>query len=407
MNPRAGQITALPDLPVSKPLRVLIAHQSTIPHYRVRFYELLEQMRPPDWTFEVVYDPEERSKRGLYKEPVDHLDFNFPMYHTPSRILQVGKKRLVWQNFLPTLAKADILVTDTHLANLSYPVAAAVTRVSGKLWVPWGHVGDRNQVTWGGAKRLAESLKREYIRASDAFFAYTSGEGERLVSLGYDASRITVLNNTIDIEREREHFLSIRGQRSAHRDEFHLSKRKVLLHVGRLIPGKRIDWMAEMFRRLYAADPAYHLVVVGSGTEAGAITSLQAELGTDAVTYPGAITERSELGKWFNASDLFIMPGHVGLAPLQAICYDLPVLYFNLPGHGPEVEYLNGANSVCLSGKLLPGEAAAMILQSAEEIRQRPKTDAYASIEHLTLKGMAERFITGINKFSKLRQKHA
>ena len=37
--------------------KVMIAHQSTIPHYRVPFYNMLNKMRPIDWQFEVVFDP--------------------------------------------------------------------------------------------------------------------------------------------------------------------------------------------------------------------------------------------------------------------------------------------------------------------------------------------------------------
>ena len=44
--------------------QVLIAHQSTIPHYRVPFYNSLNTLKPDEWRFEVVFDPDEVALSG-------------------------------------------------------------------------------------------------------------------------------------------------------------------------------------------------------------------------------------------------------------------------------------------------------------------------------------------------------
>ena len=48
--------------------KVLIAHQSTIPHYRVPFYNSLENQKPDNWQFDVVFDISELEKPRFFKE---------------------------------------------------------------------------------------------------------------------------------------------------------------------------------------------------------------------------------------------------------------------------------------------------------------------------------------------------
>ena len=55
--------------------KVLIAHQSTIPHYRVPFYEAVERLRPKWWEFSVIYDTAEA--RGKSFLEFDHRSSEF------------------------------------------------------------------------------------------------------------------------------------------------------------------------------------------------------------------------------------------------------------------------------------------------------------------------------------------
>lgn len=382
---------------MQRPYRVLIAHQSTIPHYRVRFYELLEQMRPRHWTFEVAYDTRETRRPRLYLEPVDHRAFGFPVLDAPVTLIRLGGRRVVWQHCILKGRRYDVIVTDTHMTDIAYPLLT-LYRMAGKRHIFWGHLRDMNVEQTGAVKELGQRLKLWFIKHSDFFFAYTEGMKQQAIAAGVEDGRIHVMNNTIDTVSERKAYLELLPDRAALRARLGVEGRKVLLYVGRLIHGKRIGFLLEAFTALFRRDPAYHLFIAGGGDEERLVRDCQRELGNRAITILGPISAREELAPVCTASDLYVLPGSVGLAPLQAICYNLPVVAFGLATHGPEFEYLGPDNSVILPGHTSPqqfADAVPGILDTFSPPSRREQL--YGSIAHLTLESMVERFIAGVN----------
>lgn len=313
--------------------------------------------------------------------------------------MRVAGKRLVWQPFIRHVRNYDLLITDSHLGNLSYPAAAAAAKALGRKWVIWGHASDRNIASPSLGKKLVEHCKQLYVKKCDAFFAYTKGERERAIAAGIPPSRVQVIGNTLDLAAERRLFLDHTPHRQQLRQELGLQNRIVLISVGRLLADKRIDFLAGLFRHLYQLAPEFHLVIIGGGPHSRAVQQLASELGSSAVSWPGSVTHPEELARWYAIADAALMPGSVGLAPLQAICHDLPVLYFDLPTHGPEVEYLVPLNSLLLPGQLDAPSAAEQVRCLEPEFRQlRQQGPIFSTIQHLTLESMARNFIEGINR---------
>ena len=378
--------------------QVLIAHQGTIPHYRVRFYELLEERRPRDWEFRVVYDCAAAGR--LEGENLDQLDwrrFRFPLLDARPRRFSLAGRRVFWQQFFRLARHFDVLITDTHLTNLTYP-ACTLYRFLGQKQILWGHTRNMNVVALSAPQRLAQKVKALWLRSSDAFFAYTEGSRREIVAAGMDPEKVFVLHNTIDTVGERAAFEELRPRRDAIRREMGLEGRRVLISVGRLRRDKRIAFLMETFARLYSADPSWHLILIGDGPERPFAEEAAQRLGPGAARVLGAVTRREELAPLYVASDLYILTGFVGLGPLQAFCYDLPGVFFDTGTHSPEIEYVTDANAVMLPGDTTEQEAARRIPEILEHF-SRPERRAaiYESICHLTLENMVDRFIDGIN----------
>ena len=155
------------------PRRILIAHQGTIPHYRVRFYEVLEQRRPRDWAFDVVYDTRlarrgERSHRRARPPRIP-----LPDTRCPTSTLTLAGHRLRWQHCLLRARAYDAFITDTHMVNLTYP-ALSLLRLGGRKFILWGHPRDMNTPATGAGKaRRLKRLKRGWMMRADHFLAYT------------------------------------------------------------------------------------------------------------------------------------------------------------------------------------------------------------------------------------------
>ena len=173
-----------------------------------------------------------------------------------------------------------------------------------------------------------------------------------------------------------------------------LEGKKVLLFVGRFNKSKRIDFLLKAFSILYQQDNSFHLMLVGSGEE----TYLKQQ--HQNISSFGSITDLDKLAPIYVAADIFAFPGLVGLGPLQALCYNLPVITISSKSHKPEIEYLSSLNSRVLDSKTTPKEYASQIIELFKDGNQLSnlQNNTWDSIKHLTIEQMAKNFINGVNE---------
>ena len=105
---------------MKKKQQVLFAHQSTIPHYRVEFYNCLNRLKPDDWEFSVVFDKEE-SRKLFYTETNDEI-FSFPTKSTKTYTLKFLSRTLKFQTFPFNSSEYDLIIVGSAFDNLSYPL---------------------------------------------------------------------------------------------------------------------------------------------------------------------------------------------------------------------------------------------------------------------------------------------
>ena len=371
--------------------KVLIAHQSGIPHYRVPFYEALAKSCRPHFAFDVVHDSRHPALPSLSQADLTQ-SFSFATREVTTWELTLSGKRVRYQSFLRHVSDYDLVVVEHVLHNLSYPLSQWF-QPRGKPLMYWGHGRDVRAGQGSLVKRAAERLKLGLARSAQGYFAYTEGVRAFLVDRGLPPHRIFVLNNTIDILAQRATFEQHVGRRDTIRMEMGLDGKRVLLFVGRLTSEKRLDFLLHAFDLLRARDTRYRLLIVGAGPMEALVK------GREAVETLGPILDRDALARVFVASDVFAFPGDVGLGPLQALCYDLPIVTIDSHCHKPEFEYLSAKNAVILPQNTDP---AAYTLAIHDLFKQSSKLNSFTStiwpsISHLTIESMASRFIAGVN----------
>ena len=246
--------------------RVLIAHQSSVPHYRVAFYRAVERLRPETWTFAVVFDPDPAQARRVFGEAVAAESLDFPIEATATWTVPLARG-LCFQPFLRRARAYDLIVLEDAFNNLAYPLARLVLPERVPI-AYWGHGRDLHTTDPGVVKRLLERRKLAWARRAAGFFAYTEGVRAFLVEHGVPAERIFALGNTIDIEEHRRLFESLAPSRAALREKWGAADARILLYVGRVNARKRIDLLTESVAGLRRQDPRYRLMVVGSGDAA-------------------------------------------------------------------------------------------------------------------------------------------
>ena len=182
--------------------RILFAHQSTIPHYRIPFYEAFQRRKPEGWSFDVVYAYDSTSR--IYNADEKLPDFSFPVL--PVKTTQLGSK-YCYQHFWKEAGEYDLIIVENALNNLTYPLSF-LHKLRGVKVALWGHGYHRTSLANRSlANRAKESLKLYLSRSADLFFAYTDGIKHDLCFRGITSDKMFVVNNTIDIVRERKTYL--------------------------------------------------------------------------------------------------------------------------------------------------------------------------------------------------------
>lgn len=378
----------------NKTKKILIAHQSTIPHYRVDFYNALMKLKPDWWTFTVMYDKKE-AKSHFYMNS-DESRFKFDVKSSKSFAINIINRRLIFQTFPFTEWGYDLFVVGGAMNNISYPISI-YRRIFGLPVAYWGHSRFMFATEKSSLKTITESIKFWLARRASGFFSYTFGGKEFLISQGVSPAKIFPLYNTINIVEERKKFDQIKKHRDKLRKEMGYDKKKVLLYVGRFNKEKKLDVLVDSFRKLYSKDQSYRLLIIGGG-DSTIFNGLKGYFEDNIVKIAGIISEE-KISAFYIVSDVFVLPGAVGLAPLQAMCYNLIPIVIDSEVHSPEYEYLNEDNSVITPIGANSEKYANCTHQLFNDSTRFDdlKNKVWSSIQHLTIENMASNFIKGIN----------
>lgn len=363
----------------------------------------MEELKPKEWEFSVVFDNNKSTHDKFFKEPVAAEDFNFKIEKTSTYNRQFFNRSITYQSFILRAWEYDLIIIGNTINNLSYLIGFLYA-IFGKSIAAWWHRHNFSKENLHGMRNLRENFLLWASKRSKGVFVYTAGVKEYLHEQGFDNEKVFVLSNTIDINEKRRSFNNLQSLRDELRESFNLSGKKSLLFVGRLNTAKRLEFLAESFNLLKKKDASYHLCIIGGGDDS-IVRHLIDTFGSESVAYHGVLTDTDKLARHYIASDLFVYPGEVGLGPLHSLCFDLPVLVIDSDSHNPEFEYLNEHNSVIMPRDTSNEDFANKIeeLLSNNAKLKVLRSGAWDSIKHLTIENMAKNFIKGVNEILRLQ----
>ena len=118
--------------------------------------------------------------------------------------------------------------------------------------------------------------------------------------------------------------------------EYGITQDKVVLFCGRIQHRKRLNLLIDIFITYSDKLKTVALVIVGPN-----MSKWQQEQITNAhnIYYLGTIYDEHSLSKVFKLSDVFSIPGHIGLGLVEAFYWGKPVVTLDVD-HAPEIYYL-------------------------------------------------------------------
>ncbi|HEU4732204.1 MAG TPA: glycosyltransferase family 4 protein [Kofleriaceae bacterium] len=367
--------------------RVLILEAQLKQYRRAFLGELAARLRREDIALRVAYSAPNRVERAKS----DNLQLPPDLGIEVPGVWLLGERVFVqfaWQ----AIQEADLVIVEQGNKHVANYLLLALSQLGRKRMAYWGH-GYNHQAR---GPSLSEWLKRKLVTRVDWWFAYTAGVGRYLADQGVNPETITVVQNTIDARELAE---AVRAQEDDEQRDIRrrlgiADQARVGLFCGSLYADKKLDLLVAAAQQIRERGTDFEVVVVGDGPARAELCAAAAQLPFVHYVGPAFGPERAP---YFAISDVFLNPGLVGLALVDAFTAGLPVFTTDMPGHGPEIEYLEpGVNGVITAHDVgAYATAISRVLGDPGELT-RMREAARQTASRLTLDHMVEAFATGI-----------
>ncbi|MGE0596392.1 MAG: glycosyltransferase [Hyphomonadaceae bacterium] len=376
--------------------RVLISHQGCVPIYRKPLFERLARSESVDYVVAVGKPP--RGTDYIIAAP----PYEFETLQIDSAELPVGRKSIIWQPLVAQYAKSfDAIVLGEELKYASHLALAAVSKAQGKPLIWWGFGAPPAKVgatAYAAPSRhpVAEAVTAQLRKLGGGYLSYTESGRDALKAQGMPEDRIAVLNNTVDIDFQRQLRDAVARESDAElRAFFGLPFGvPVLLYFGRFLWDKQIDVLIRYVQSRRASDQPVAALIFGDGAEKEKLHALAA--GAPDIVF--RTHDDIALARALKLSIGIVIPGFVGLAITHGFAHGVPMIT-RAGVHPPEIEYLEHD----VNGLLLPEDESGFFagidaFVASTDQQRRLSAGAEATAARLTMDAMAQRFDTLVQK---------
>lgn len=312
----------------AQPLRVAVVYHLW-PHYRAAVVAAMDASTRIHYTFLGSGEP--------YQGIESMVPGQFRRFvRAPFR--RIGKA--FWQPKAVEVARSDKFDAVIYLADLHFVstwAGAAIARARGRPVLFWGHGWLRAE---GGLKRR---LRNAYFGLANRMLVYADRGRTLGTAAGYAPDRITVIYNSLDVDRADSVVARIEDGSLGTVDPralFAAPERPLIVCTARITEHCRFDLLLEAAALLRDRGSPVNILLVGDGQERPRLERMAADLGL-AAHFFGACYDEEVTGQLIYHSDLTVSPGKIGLTAMHTLMYGTPaVTHDDLACQMPEVEAL-------------------------------------------------------------------
>ncbi len=306
-----------------------------IPLYRIPVFSKLAESDRYDYVYWAGMQSPDKYLRSAFAES------GLPIEEVPLQTVRIPvvKKVLEFQfsAILKLIKKRpDVYIILANPNSISSWMCMIVARLLGCIVLAWSHgfLTDENS--------LKNKLRRLYYRIPHGHLLYGNKARDIMIKRGFNRDKLDVIYNSLDYEKQAALREKLNKEKRANvRRDLNIPEAGILLiSIGRLMSKLKIDQAIEGIKYLRNQQKDVYLLVIGDGPEKENLTKKSATLGiSDRVIFYGACHNEEILSQLFNAADMCVVMGKVGLSAMHALGYGIPlVTNNNLDKHFPEIE---------------------------------------------------------------------
>jgi len=209
--------------------------------------------------------------------------------------------------------KPSVVVSMSHSGTPTEWLLQSRTHARGARMVAWQCGYEYNP------GRLKDAVLKRFIPRFDYHLCYHSNARDYALRYGARPDQTLVMHNTID---ERAILAGDRSEARRTLEARHpaLRGKRIVLYVGAVLEEKRLDDVFAALERIGRSDLIF--LLVGDGPHLAALRDRHGHRSDWVAT--GQVIEG--VGPYFDAADLFVLPGTGGLAINEAMAHRLPVI---------------------------------------------------------------------------------
>jgi glycosyltransferase involved in cell wall biosynthesis len=356
------------------------------PHYRYAFFrDLHYSLEQQNIELNLVYGKYDTSNN---KNEVD-IDWGIPV---KGKVLNIFNQRFFW---IPSprnlLKKSDLIIIMQENKILSnYPILF------------WSFLREKKIAFWGHGINfqsernfIGNKIKKIFSTRVSWWFAYTQGVSEIIENMGVAKNRITVVENSFDTESlinetkrvDLNNLIKLKK-------ELGIGPGPIGIYCGAMYKEKRIDFLIQACQRIHKEIDNFEMLFLGSGSDSFLIQSF-----CDRNPWAHYVGQRlgNERIPYFKISDIFLLPGAIGLAVLDSFIFEVPMITAQFPFHGPEIEYLiPGYNGILTENEIEDFSNQVITILGNKEILMKLKKGCSESKWKYTNKKMVNNFTQGV-----------
>jgi glycosyltransferase involved in cell wall biosynthesis len=257
--------------------------------------------------------------------------------------------------------RADLLVCHGYKADVLGLIAARRVGIP-VLSVSRGWTGHTRKV------RAYEALDRLVLRRMDGVVCVSEGQAAKVRAAGVPASRVHVIQNSIDTSRFATGDAKARSAgRAALQALFAAPRDLIVVGVGRLSPEKGFDQLVEAARQVVQELPAAGFVIIGDGPSRQALETQIHDAGLGRQVVLAGF--RSDVDALLPGADVLAQSSHTEGLPnvvLEACAAGVPVVATSVGGTGEVIA--DGMN-----GYLVPAGAPRALASRLLELLRSPE----------------------------------
>jgi 1,2-diacylglycerol 3-alpha-glucosyltransferase len=282
--------------------------------------------------------------------------------------------------------KPKFVLALNNAINITEYVASIFCRLFGIKFIWWTHGYDHKPVKGKLKRKIKDLYTIFFLKLSNSIITFSEPGKAYLIKKGISANKIFVAPNTLDTDK----LLSLKKQITETFDRSRFIHKNIpgasvndrfILFSGRINKYKKVDNLVKAFNFILQKLPEVHLIIIGDGDEKKNVEDLTKQLElTNNIHFKGSVFDEIEVGKYFVLSDVFVIPGLVGLAIVHAFCYGKPLVTEDISYHSPEIQYLkNNQNGFMVKEDDIKGLAEKIFLLLINE--QQLKQMSVAAVE--------------------------